>query len=90
MVRCHVLSVLGCENNENKRVIKESFLLFSRDKLILDKKKLDRFGSSCSGYSYQITYDSSGISFSIISFSMLVLKILKPLLPVDEVRQPES
>ena len=89
MVRCHVLSVLGWETNKNKRIIKESFLLFSRDKLILDKQVrsilFELFWLFLSH-----TYESSGVSFSIINSSMLVFKISKPLLPVDELPQPES
>ena len=38
MVSCHDLSVLGCEANKIERVTKELFLLFSRDRLILDKQ----------------------------------------------------
>ena len=88
MVMCHVFSVLGCETNKKKRVIEESFLLFSRDKLIFDKHvRSILFEVFWLFLSLTI---SLVLVLSIISSSMLVFKMSKPLLPIDELQQPES
>ena len=70
-----------------KRVIKELFLLFSREKLILDKHVrsilFELFWLFLS-----LTIPLELVFLSIVL--MLVFKISKPSLPVDELRQPES
>ena len=88
MVRCPDLLVLGYETNEIKQVIKESLLLFSRNNVILNKQVKSILIELFLGIF--ITYDSSGVSFSITCSSMLVFKICKASLPVDELRQNKS
>ena len=70
-----------------KRVIKESFLLFSRDKLILDKQVRSIL------FELFWLFLSLTIPLVLVFLSlvlMLVFKISKPSLPVAELRQCES
>ena len=69
-----------------KRVIKESFLLFSRDKRILDNQVRSIL------FELYWLFLSLTIPLVLVCLSlvlMLVFKISKPSLPVDELRQPE-